>query len=442
MDETALASAKTGAIQGIYGMSEGDEISVVTFDDVAAIPFPLASITGDGTRAAAAAVNGITRGEGTSIGAGLEAAYYQLVSSTAESRDYVLLSDGEENVAPYVSDVIGLFEGLDGAAGRGPGPDARGGVRHRIHSIAFGDEADGHALATAAASTCGLFLTSPDRNDPVALGWVYDAVRSATTGVQLQGGTTGTLAALGVATVPFVVTPDVAIQTFKLLWADPAAEFELELTGPGGTPVAVGGGVSVASGPGVQTVTVADPETGTWSVSVRAISTTAPTGYAIAFSARSSLRLAADVAPGPYQAGTSVPLVATLTNGGQPLVGAAVYATVVPPSAEATANATRIAALRAGEGAPAGRDREGAAGGAEATGALRRESGAPPRSPPSRRRSSSSTTGRTGTAQQATARTPPHTRSGLWWAPTPSPSAPPGPWEEPPTCARRPARSS
>jgi hypothetical protein len=369
-----LAGMKGAASQGIWGLSEGDEVAVIGFASSANVAYPLTRIDGSAERSAAArAVESLAAGGETSIGAGLSAAHGALQNAESSERNYVLLSDGDENVAPFVSDVMGLFGGSGRAAGSefavaepvtlrafsGGGsreagaPQGRSGdVVHHIHAIAYGEVAAANLLVQAAAQTGGIFAYAPDREDPLALARVFEAIQGEISGDQSQGAVEGTLAPSAEDTHPFEITGDIRVQTVKLLWSDPDADLTLELNTPDGTLITPAGagshaGIEVVSGPGIQYFTLADPLDGTWIARTRAESATSDVNYALTFSARSDVQMTLPNAPLTPDTGGPIALQVRLSDGGAPITGSTVTAEVAPPGYELSlraAHAERILA--------------------------------------------------------------------------------------------------
>ena len=114
MGGAPIVNAKLAAQQGITAMKEGDEVAVISFSTSSSVNYPLTLITDNAVRqAASGAVGGLFASGSTCIGCGLLDAYNELIASGADPRDYVLLTDGFENVSPRVADVIHLFQNLN-----------------------------------------------------------------------------------------------------------------------------------------------------------------------------------------------------------------------------------------------------------------------------------------------------------------------------------------
>ena len=125
---------------------QADGLAVVPYHTtVAPDPWPMQKITDQTVRDDAQLyINDLVGGSMTSIGAGLEAAVKQRVESPTGNPlcSFVLLSDGMENTAPMVADVIGavLETGCP------------------VTTIAFGPESDEALMQDIATTTGGLYF--------------------------------------------------------------------------------------------------------------------------------------------------------------------------------------------------------------------------------------------------------------------------------------------
>lgn len=123
-------------------MLPDDEIGVVSFDDIAETPLPLTTQSaGLGTLLTGTALD--PRGN-TGIGLGIQAGAPLLAASTHTNRSMVVLTDGNENVEPYVEDL------------------PAGTITNRTFSIGFGRPGDvsDEVLNAIAANTGGYFVVT------------------------------------------------------------------------------------------------------------------------------------------------------------------------------------------------------------------------------------------------------------------------------------------
>lgn len=162
--------ARANARRFVDLLSLGDSVGIVTFADPSSDPtatppqdrsqveLPLTVLDDPGDAASArAAVDGITFGGWTSIGAGL-ARSADLLGGAAPPRAVLLLSDGYENREPTVASVLATWPaGL------------------RVFTVALGTNADAALLEQVATHTGGVFQASPTVLD---LHQVYNQMRA------------------------------------------------------------------------------------------------------------------------------------------------------------------------------------------------------------------------------------------------------------------------
>jgi von Willebrand factor type A domain len=119
-DENKLIDAQAAADQFVGLLDDGNQLGIVQFDDTAQAVFPLTTLDADSSARddATQAIDGIELGGGTSIGAGLDAAYDQLEESESPLGAIVLLTDvtvhGPASVRAWTVDmrVSSLWYGL------------------------------------------------------------------------------------------------------------------------------------------------------------------------------------------------------------------------------------------------------------------------------------------------------------------------------------------
>jgi len=348
MGGTPLANAKTAAKQGITSMRQLDEVAVVSFSSGSRVDFDREVIADDDVRQEARdAVDGLNSGGMTSIGAGLLEGYNQLESSTASRRDYLLLSDGEENTEPWAADVLPLFLNL--------GIPRDETTTHRIHAIAYGPGAQQVLLAELAGATGGVFLFAPYTNDPLALADLFFTIQSDVYDEQRVVSVAETIAAPDVHLHDFTISDDMSEITTSLLWENVGDDLMLALQTPDGdwiTPSNWGSyfGVELVEGPGIQYYTCGTPLVGDWQARVTALS--GATDYAFVVTAQSSVQMDLAFDHDVYPNGTPITLTATLTEGDMPVLGATVTASVQVP----TSAAESYAGSGAGSEEPCGLD--------------------------------------------------------------------------------------
>ncbi|MCP3917432.1 MAG: VWA domain-containing protein [bacterium] len=331
MGGTPLANAKAAANQGITTMRLCDEVTVTSFSSLASTNLTLRTITDDSVRAAArAAVNGLSAGGATSIGAGLLEACDQLINSALPTRDYVLLTDGMQNTPPTPQEALNspCFQQLLNGGG--------GVTNFRIHAIGFGPGADQLLLSQLASQTGGLFLFIPTQLDSLGLAELFFNIQGEISGEQRIDTIDGTIAAGDVQVTPFAIASDVSTETVTLIWENVGTDLDLELRMPNGTPITAGNvadhpGVSFVSGPGIEYFTLASPDLGSWEAHVIGVSGSG-TGYALSFTAQSEIQMDVRFQQSPSPLGAPIVVSARLSEADTPITGASVVAQVTQPT--------------------------------------------------------------------------------------------------------------
>jgi uncharacterized protein YegL len=107
MDGSPLSSAKSAAMKLVQDAEDDNFIGVVQFADTTRVVSSLTKITAAAKAGIQSAINGIQSGGGTSIGGGLQLGKTVVESHTGPGyrNVIVVLTDGEENTAPWIADV-------------------------------------------------------------------------------------------------------------------------------------------------------------------------------------------------------------------------------------------------------------------------------------------------------------------------------------------------
>ncbi|WP_344094644.1 M14 family zinc carboxypeptidase [Microbacterium deminutum] len=243
------APARQNAKRFIDLLSLGDSTAVVSFADPnpgvtppadrAHVEAPLTLLDDPGDAASVqAAVDGITFGGWTPIGAGLQASGAQLAGIPAP-RAVLLISDGFQNVDPTVASALTtLPAGL------------------RVYTVALGPAADAPLLQSIATSTGGMFLNSPTALD---LHLAYNDMRA---GITDQGLVMNQVDSVPISDIPVEAGADeltVSVSTLE------AKQSEVVLISPSGRPVSADDwGATVTRGEGYTNISVLRPAPGVW----------------------------------------------------------------------------------------------------------------------------------------------------------------------------------
>ncbi|MFQ5341204.1 MAG: VWA domain-containing protein [Anaerolineae bacterium] len=128
---------------------EGDKIGVVSFNADATVDYSLHDWTTDNWYDAITAINSISAGGTTSIGAGLLTGLGE-VTGGDQNHDWllVLLSDGLENTAPYISDFMNTYAAREAGDEKNP----------VVYAIAIGPDANRPDLQRLADDTGGQYF--------------------------------------------------------------------------------------------------------------------------------------------------------------------------------------------------------------------------------------------------------------------------------------------
>ena len=265
---------KANAKRMIDLMSLNDSIGLVSFNQTATTHMALTDITNPGVYTTARnAVDAINFQGLTSIGAGLQAAGNAL-SSASGPKAIILLSDGYQNSAPMVADVL---------------PALPTGVK--VHTIALGPHSDQALLETIADATGGNYYFSPDE---LELHEIYNYIRAEATEEELILNETLKLSDTGAteaaATRQAVIDENAAYAIFGVSWNNPLIDLRVTLRPPQG-PVMDLSRVRQINGRAYKVLRLRRPQAGVWSVDIQRPSGGGKLSCTLAAFLRSDLRL-------------------------------------------------------------------------------------------------------------------------------------------------------
>lgn len=346
MEGIPLAVAKLAANFGITWMDEGNEVTVASFNESARTDFPISPITGDAVRnSARAAVNGLVANGFTSIGSGMLAACEQLIQAKASSRDMLVLSDGIQNRAPSPDEarMSACFQQLNSGSPASTAKQSSAQLASaeqatRIHTIAFGENADQVELSELSNQTGGLFLFVPTTNDPLALADLFLTIQGEINGEQRFAAVDSSINSGMVHLHPFDVSPVDEQHKVTLAWSDPSQDLDLVLEKPDGTEITqanwtADSSVARVEGPGIIYYTLEHPEEGQWRSKATSHTGSGATDYALLFSGQSQVRMTVAFDQTEYAPSSPIHVSAYLTEAGLPITGANVNADVLQPRA-------------------------------------------------------------------------------------------------------------
>lgn len=327
MSGTAIADAVAAARTFVGFMREGDAIGIVSYEATARVDFPLTVITDAGVKSdAIAAINTIGAYGNTSVGAGLQLGQEQLSTRgrTSSAHVMVVMSDGYENRAPFVRDVIPNVP---------PKTD--------IHAVALGQNVDEALMShDIAAATGGRYYRAPTSAE---LQELYAIICGSVSGVSVILTESGTIQQGQTINHDFSVDGSTSGLVVGLSW--PGSELALRLRRPNGTWIDAG-----ATDPNVEfvvretgiSVDIESPAPGNWRAEITAVSV--PSNgepYSIVGMADSLVTLKARAGKERYAPGEAIVIQAAISSGTSSIRNAVVSAAIYPPGTSAYAAGDR-----------------------------------------------------------------------------------------------------
>lgn len=212
-----IEPAKIAAQQFVDLMFDGSQIGVASFATSASLDFDLTPIT-SGTRGQAKdAIDRLVASGSTSIGDGLQVGQYELTTEGIATHPWamVLLSDGEENTAPFVADVL---------------PDIVS-TKTVVHTIALGEYSDEELMLDIAAHTGGTYNMAPTADQ---LAEIYNTIVGDVSSQQVLLSRTGIIVQGRTDQASVVIDSTIAEATFSVNWSHSANTLTLTLEDPNG----------------------------------------------------------------------------------------------------------------------------------------------------------------------------------------------------------------
>ncbi|HCU37071.1 MAG TPA: hypothetical protein DGT21_17000, partial [Armatimonadetes bacterium] len=317
MTGTPIADALAAARTFVGFMRQGDAIGIVSYESTARVDFPLTVIADAGVKSdAIAAINAISAYGNTSVGAGLQMGQEQLTTRGRASSAHVmvLMSDGYENTAPYVSSVIPTVP-----------------AKTDIHAVALGSSVDEALLShDIAAATGGRYYRAPTSAE---LQELYALICGTVSGVSVILSESGTIRPGQTITHDFSVDGSTSGLVVGLSW--PNSEVALRLRRPNGTWIDVG-----TTDPTVEfvvretgiSVDIENPAPGSWRAEITAVNV--PSGgvaYSIVGMADSLVTLKARAGKERYAPGEAIVIQAAISSGTSSIRNAVVSVAIYPP---------------------------------------------------------------------------------------------------------------
>ncbi|MGD9101139.1 MAG: VWA domain-containing protein, partial [Anaerolineae bacterium] len=221
-----MEPAKNSAKLFVDLMNDDDRLGVVSFDNEIDVPHRLSVVNSYSRDAAKQAIDDLFARNRTSIGGGLAVGLNELVSngtaSVAANHPWamVLLSDGQENTAPFVADVL---------------PDIQA-TRAVVHTVALGEYSDEALMLDIAAQTGGTYSYTPAASRG-QLASVYNTIAGEVSGQQTLFSQTGIVQPGETDEKSVIVDSTIHTATFSISWSDCTNSIDLTLEDPNGTVI-------------------------------------------------------------------------------------------------------------------------------------------------------------------------------------------------------------
>lgn len=256
-----MKSAKTAAQNFIGLMKMGDEVGVVAFDDEgcdnigtkAEARFNLVEITNETVRNnAISSIDPLNHRGCTSIGAGMQLAQEGpnfLETATADQpHAMVLLTDGFENTAPWVSGILPNIP-----------------AETDIYTISLGSSADSDLMKDIADTTGAKFYESPTILGLLSVYYQIQGDLELAEMADLETGSKGS----GNDTRVVTVDQGTSEATFVIGWLQTKGDLKLTLKNPNGETITVNGpNVKEGHGSTYYFLRIKDPLPGNWEVHI------------------------------------------------------------------------------------------------------------------------------------------------------------------------------
>lgn len=312
-----MEPAKNSASTFVGFMQPGDNVAVTSFNEQSQINYELTTIESDATITAVQnAISQIYSGGNTSIGIGIQAGQEELnKGNTQVHQGMILLSDGKENRAPWVADVLPTIpENTD------------------IYTIALGTNSDENLLQYIASQTGGTYHFQPDTDDLQAL---YLFIRTQVTGEQVFVTHEGTISQGQTQQHDAQIDGSTHEATFSVTFE--GSDVDLELRTPGGTLITPtyadsDPNITYTEGATYDFYRVSSPQTGQWTMIIKGVDLPTPEHYTASVFGPSDLKMDTYFEKDDYYTGEAICINAQILENGQPVTGATVTADVTAPT--------------------------------------------------------------------------------------------------------------
>lgn len=310
-------------------MSINDSIGVASYSSSASVNYPLTTIISDAVKQGAKdAIDAISAGGSTSIGAGLRAGYNELTSKGDPTRPWsiILMSDGFQNASPHPDSVL---------------PDIRN-ADIRVFTIGLGAGADASLLSHIAHDSGGgggEYYYSPSSEE---LRAVYNAIAGVVRAESTVKTVSGSVSEGETIAHKVCIDSTINVATFTVTWA--SGTLDLGLERPDNSKVSPGDSdvISHTKEATYETYSIDNPMVGDWTMEITVptsgslskmsvVATQAGISYTASVTAKADLTAEMYTDKDQYNLNEPLKLIIALSKTGEPIVGADVNATVHKP---------------------------------------------------------------------------------------------------------------
>ena len=319
-------------------LEAGSGVAVVSFSSGAGTNFPFSVVTNTTRMQAQNAAASLFAGGSTAIGRGLLVGDSELQKGQeGASKSIVLLSDGDENVAPFVADVLPQLSASVSAGKSSSGlaqlRDALAAAEEYngpiIHTVALGAGVDQRLMNAIADITGGVYVFAASEMDlPQVFVEILSRIRSEQVLLTLEG------VLAPESSIEQALNIDGSVAEVTITLTSESDLVGLALEGPDGEyfdPNYLLGQVKYLKGDGYASYTLYNPSSGEWTATLDNFDTS-PSSYTTLVSGESLLELDVFFNRDEYPIGSPIVVSARLTESEEPVTGASVTADVMTPT--------------------------------------------------------------------------------------------------------------
>lgn len=318
VDYGKMDAAKSSAKQFVTLMNYNDMLGVVDFDDIVTVTYPLMKITSDTIKTDAQnAIDTLYYRNLTSIGGGLQAASNELKTkgNLGEPWAVVLLTDGVENTAPMVADVLPTIV-TDNT---------------KVFTIGLGSDVDATLLTDIASQTGGLYYFSPSASE---LQSIYNSIGGVVRGQSAVMSASSTINPGESCTHTTFI--DATMTNVIFSSAVGGSELDFSLITPEGfvideTTLSINPNVVFTEVGTYKAYTINDPTDGLWTMNVTGLNVTSGEAYSVAVSTDTNLTMSIDTNKEKYDLSEPIQISAAVANPKSTINSISVKASITTP---------------------------------------------------------------------------------------------------------------